>query len=126
MLSASSLVFPSWAQVFIRHANAVLGVQTLAYIYRDIWPLATYTDLPLDRAEGSILWAKVIVLVIVGIFVPLFVPRVYVPYDPEVFHLAIITFLKLTILLEPYRTKFGTNLFNCIILLLHVPRSSRL
>ncbi|KAJ7578665.1 P-loop containing nucleoside triphosphate hydrolase protein [Mycena floridula] len=83
ILSASSLVFPSWAQVFIRHANSVLGVQTLVYLYRDIWPLATYTDLPLDRAEGSILWAKVVVLSIIAIFVPLFVPRVYVPYDPE-------------------------------------------
>ncbi|KAJ7578270.1 P-loop containing nucleoside triphosphate hydrolase protein [Mycena floridula] len=83
ILSASSLAFPSWAQVFIRHANSVLGVQTIVYVYRDIWPLATYTDLPLDRAEGSMLWAKVVVLVIIAIFVPLFVPRVYIPYDPE-------------------------------------------
>ncbi|KAJ7578700.1 P-loop containing nucleoside triphosphate hydrolase protein [Mycena floridula] len=83
ILSASSLVFPSWAQVFVRHANAVLGVQTLVYLYRDIWPLSTYTELPLDRAEGSILWAKLVVLALIAIFVPLFVPRVYVPYDPE-------------------------------------------
>ncbi|KAJ7578610.1 P-loop containing nucleoside triphosphate hydrolase protein [Mycena floridula] len=69
--------------LLIRHANAVLGVQTLVYIYRDIWPLATYTDLPMDRAEGSILWAKLVVLAIITIIVPLFVPRVYVPYDPE-------------------------------------------
>lgn len=54
------------------------------YIYRDIWPLAKYTDQPLDAAEGWLLWTKIAVLVIIAVIVPLFMPRQYIPIDPKV------------------------------------------
>ncbi|KAI0258861.1 P-loop containing nucleoside triphosphate hydrolase protein [Gloeopeniophorella convolvens] len=43
------------------------------YIYRDIWPLLTFTLVPADRAEGSLLCGCH----------PLTVPRQYTPYDPK-------------------------------------------
>ena len=54
------------------------------YVYRDIWPLATYSLEPEDKAEGNILWIKISVLVVTAIVIPLFIPNAYVPVDPEV------------------------------------------
>jgi len=54
------------------------------YVYRDLWPLATYTQKPADEAEGGVLWAKISILAVTAVFIPLFVPRRYVPVDPKV------------------------------------------
>jgi hypothetical protein len=59
-------------------------VELCAYGFRDLVPLATWTELPLDRAEGSMLWAKVALLVLNAIVIPLFIPRRYVPLNPLV------------------------------------------
>ncbi|KAF8969860.1 hypothetical protein BDZ97DRAFT_1902271 [Flammula alnicola] len=58
---------------------SVLGV----YMYRDLYPLATYSLQPADRGEGEILWAKISVLTLVAVFIPLFTPRRYVPAEPK-------------------------------------------
>ncbi len=58
----------------------VLGV----YTYRDIYPLATYTQEPADLHEGPIIWIKIVTLIVAAIFIPLFSPRHYVPLDPKV------------------------------------------
>ncbi|KAJ7581129.1 P-loop containing nucleoside triphosphate hydrolase protein [Mycena floridula] len=83
ILSFISLTSVSWSQVLIRHVNGVLCTQMAIYCYRDVYPLATYTLHPLDQGEGPILWAKMSVLFVTSICIPLFVPRVYVPFDPE-------------------------------------------
>lgn len=59
---------------------------TLAvFIYRDVWPLATYEQVPEDATvEGPIFWAKLAILAIIALVVPLFVPTKYIPLDPEV------------------------------------------
>lgn len=63
----------------------VLLCVLVVYTYRDLWPLATYTMYPKDlEREGNILWAKIFVLWVVTVFIPLFVPRRYVPADPKV------------------------------------------
>jgi len=54
------------------------------YAYRDLWPLATYTQQPKDLADGGLVWAKVSVLAFTAIIIPLFIPRQYVPVDPKV------------------------------------------
>lgn len=54
------------------------------YVYRDVWPLATYDQDPADAEEGSILWKKFSVLAITAIVIPLFCPRPYIPVDPKV------------------------------------------
>jgi hypothetical protein len=54
------------------------------YIYRDLWPLATFAIEPRDTAEGWILVAKIIILFVTAIVVPLLMPRIYIPVDPKV------------------------------------------
>jgi hypothetical protein len=55
-----------------------------AYAYRDIWPSVTLTLRPADANEGWLLWSKVIIAGIAGVFVPMYEPYVYCPYDPAV------------------------------------------
>ncbi|PBK89786.1 P-loop containing nucleoside triphosphate hydrolase protein [Armillaria gallica] len=72
-----------WSHVAIRHLNAVLVVTTCVYVYRDIAPLATFTNIPRDISEGWVLWAKIAVLLFTGTVIPLSVPREYTPVDPN-------------------------------------------
>ncbi|KAJ7283148.1 P-loop containing nucleoside triphosphate hydrolase protein [Mycena rebaudengoi] len=69
-------------QQLIRHANTVLFVAFAVYVYRDVFPLATFTRVPEDLHEGPILWAKISLLFATAIVVPLFTPRQYIPVDP--------------------------------------------
>jgi hypothetical protein len=64
--------------------NAVLAATFATYFYRDILPLATYDEQPLDVGEGWILWAKMVVLVVTAVGIPLLMPRQYIPVDPQV------------------------------------------
>ncbi|KAF9013113.1 multidrug resistance-associated ABC transporter [Cyathus striatus] len=52
------------------------------YTCRDIWPLITIDGTPQDVDEGPFLWAKLIIITITAVFIPLFIPRRYVPVDP--------------------------------------------
>ena len=54
------------------------------YAYRDVWPLATFTNGPLDAAEGWVLWAKISALFLTVLVVPVCIPSVYRPVDPKV------------------------------------------
>ncbi|KAF7368478.1 Multidrug resistance-associated ABC transporter protein [Mycena venus] len=45
-------------------------------------PLATFTGVPADLGEGWRLWAKIVLLSITAVIIPLFTPRQYVPVDP--------------------------------------------
>jgi hypothetical protein len=62
----------------------VLFIALVVYFYRDIWPLATYTENPVDGYEGALLWTKLVVLFTTAVIIPLVVPRQYVPVDPKV------------------------------------------
>ena len=63
----------------IRHMNFVLLVTWLVFAYRDLWPLATYTLSPVDASEGPLLWAKIGVLTLGAVVIPLTIPRNYAP-----------------------------------------------
>jgi ABC-type branched-subunit amino acid transport system permease subunit len=67
-----------------RHLNVVLLAALAIYIYRDVYPLATYDESPRDLAEGSLLWLKVAVLGMTAVIIPLLMPRQYIPYDSKV------------------------------------------
>ncbi|KAF8876201.1 hypothetical protein CPB84DRAFT_1853019 [Gymnopilus junonius] len=54
------------------------------YAYRDIWPLATYYLEPADIAEGNLLWAKMAIVGVMAVVIPLLIPNRYVPTDPKV------------------------------------------
>jgi hypothetical protein len=73
-----------WSVLARRYNVALLLVLLATYLYRDVWPLATYTETPVDIAQGRFLWAKIVVLVFTALVIPLFVPRRYVPVDPTV------------------------------------------
>lgn len=66
------------------HTSLILAVTWCVYIYRDVWPLATVTTSPADLAEGKILWAKIALLSLGGIVIPLLTPRTYVPSQAKV------------------------------------------
>ena len=67
-----------------RHNNFVSFVALAVYVYRNIWPLATYTEDPVDGSEGALLWIKLTVLFTTAVIIPLVVPRQYVPIDRKV------------------------------------------
>jgi hypothetical protein len=74
----------SWSTPAIA-ANLLTLLSALGvYAYRDLWPLAKYYEQPADAAEGYVLWIKITLLAFNAVFIPLFVPRRYVPADPKV------------------------------------------
>ncbi|KAJ6587826.1 hypothetical protein B0H10DRAFT_2233874 [Mycena sp. CBHHK59/15] len=66
----------------VRHVNCVLFSSFCVYLYRDFLPLATFTRVPEDASEGRILWAKITLLFLTAVIIPLFTPRQYIPVDP--------------------------------------------
>nr|GAT58777.1 predicted protein [Mycena chlorophos] len=64
-------------------ADVVLIACFVAIAYRDLYPLATYTEVPQDEDEGWLMWAKCAALTISGAFVPLFRQRLYTPVNPQ-------------------------------------------
>jgi hypothetical protein len=83
MLLASLPLVSRGLQVSI-HLNTVLLVSFGSYAYRDLFPLATFTLVPQDLAQGWLLWAKIVVLAVAAVVIPLSTPRPYIPLDPEV------------------------------------------
>ena len=85
MLSLASVVFnAARSRAAVRHLALVMVTAWGVFAYRDLWPLATFTLTPLDRAEGWLLWTKVGFLTFAGVVVPLLIPRQYIPVDPSV------------------------------------------
>ncbi|KAF9525551.1 multidrug resistance-associated ABC transporter [Crepidotus variabilis] len=115
ILSSLSLIPGQWSQTLARHTNFTLFVAFATYAYRDIWPLATFTQQPIDDVGRTLIWVEISLLAFSAIFVPLFVPRQYVPADPtspmpvpnpeqtaSIFSLAAYTFLD-PVIFEAYR-----------------------
>lgn len=87
-LSVVSLLSRSLSNRATKHNNVLLLLTFGIYVYRDIWPLATYFLEPVDKAEGKYLWAKISVLAVTAILIPLCIPSAYVPVDPDVSRLS--------------------------------------
>lgn len=75
-------VFSSMSSLTLSHVNFVLVVSWVVFLFRDIVPLLTYTETPIDH--GSLVWALFGVLTFIGILVPLLTPRPYIPSDAAV------------------------------------------
>ncbi|KAF5309503.1 hypothetical protein D9619_012343 [Psilocybe cf. subviscida] len=83
-LGLLSLISHKWGLQATRINIFLLLVTLSVFVYRDIWPLATYEQVPVDAAvEGPLFWAKFAILTIIALVVPLFIPRKYVPVDPK-------------------------------------------
>ncbi|KAJ7650107.1 multidrug resistance-associated ABC transporter [Roridomyces roridus] len=78
-LLAAAAIFSSVAKA---HLDFILSVAFIVYFYRDILPLGTYTWPIQDAAEGRVLLAKIIVLTVAAVMIPLVTPRTYIPVDP--------------------------------------------
>ncbi|KAJ7033733.1 multidrug resistance-associated ABC transporter [Mycena alexandri] len=72
-----------WGRIAVRHLNTLLLCTFGVYLYRDIFPLATFALDPLDFVEGPLLWAKIFVLFTIACIIPLVIPRQYIPVDPK-------------------------------------------
>jgi hypothetical protein len=53
-------------------------------VYRNVWPLITFTLAPADAHEGWLIWTKIALAGVAGIVVPMAEPTVYIPFDPTV------------------------------------------
>ncbi|KIK62964.1 hypothetical protein GYMLUDRAFT_259735 [Collybiopsis luxurians FD-317 M1] len=80
---ASVLANWRWSRNSIRHLNTVLCVTLALYAYRDLYPLGTFELVPQDGKEGRFIWAKISLLTLAGVVIPLTVPRKYIPADPK-------------------------------------------
>ncbi|KAI0633973.1 P-loop containing nucleoside triphosphate hydrolase protein [Trametes polyzona] len=56
------------------HASLILATIWSVYLYRDVWPLATVNETPVDLSEGKALWAKFALLSLAGVMIPLLTP----------------------------------------------------
>ena len=84
LLAAIPIFIKVWRTSLVRHNILVLLTVLAVYIYRDVWPLANYGKTPIDVEEGKLLWAKLTILTITAVLIPLFIPREYIPIDPDV------------------------------------------
>jgi hypothetical protein len=71
------------AEIASFHLSSLLFITLSVYVYRNIWPLLTFTLVPADGWEGALLWVKIGLLSLAGIVVPLITPRQYIPLDPK-------------------------------------------
>ncbi|TFY56647.1 hypothetical protein EVJ58_g7510 [Rhodofomes roseus] len=83
VLSLAATLTTSPTSLWATHVNLVLIPTWAVYIYRDVFPLTTFTLSPIDAAEGGWLWAKIALLTYVALIVPLIIPRPYTPVDPK-------------------------------------------
>lgn len=79
-----SLTVKTWSTLTTRYNILLLLSIFLTYAYRDIWPLATYYDRPVDITEGGVLWLKIGITFFTAIIIPLFIPRRYIPVVAKV------------------------------------------
>uniref|UniRef100_A0A8H8CG88 P-loop containing nucleoside triphosphate hydrolase protein n=1 Tax=Psilocybe cubensis TaxID=181762 RepID=A0A8H8CG88_PSICU len=78
-LTPTPAVNPATLQYLRQQSKDNAGLVT----FGDIWPLATYTQQPKDWPQDEFLWIKLAILSFTAWFIPLFVPRRYVPVNPE-------------------------------------------
>ncbi|KAJ7700789.1 P-loop containing nucleoside triphosphate hydrolase protein [Mycena rosella] len=83
ILASISISGCSWSTVSERHVNTLLLAILFTYVYRDVYPLATFARPQLDIDEGGLMWAKIVILTIIGVVLPLAVPRSYTPLDAQ-------------------------------------------
>jgi hypothetical protein len=83
ILALSTLVIPKRLRRPAKnHLVLILLVTWSVYIYRDLWPLATFTLQPVDPNTWTT-WTSIALLTITAVFVPMFMPHEYTPVDPE-------------------------------------------
>ncbi|KAE9389854.1 hypothetical protein BT96DRAFT_1002861 [Gymnopus androsaceus JB14] len=70
---------PRWGILYKRHVNTVLLVALGVYTVRDLAPLVRTSDA--EHRGGALLWAKIALLFLMAVVVPLASPRVWIPVE---------------------------------------------
>ncbi|KAF8799457.1 multidrug resistance-associated ABC transporter [Phlegmacium glaucopus] len=83
VMAIVSVTVKDWSVSATRYNILVLLSVFGVYLYRDIWPLATFTEEPKDLQEGYMFWVKFSIVTLTAVIIPLFIPRQYVPVDPK-------------------------------------------
>jgi hypothetical protein len=126
-------LFPSrpgepYASVASFHLSSILLITFSVYAYRDIWPLLTFTLSPADGREGSLLWAKVSLLAVAGVVIPLVtVPRRMSHSIPRPVRLPFLFISRLTLSAgssDGYKSRADSVLF--VYDAVYIPRSHSL
>ncbi|CAG7846211.1 ATP-binding cassette transporter abc4 Short=ABC transporter abc4; AltName: Full=ATP-energized glutathione S-conjugate pump abc4; AltName: Full=Glutathione S-conjugate-transporting ATPase abc4 [Serendipita indica DSM 11827] len=76
------LIKKRWRRVAKNHLNILLVAAWAVYLYRDVWPVATYTLQPVDPNHWTT-WTSIALLTLVAVAIPAFMPHEYIPVDPE-------------------------------------------
>lgn len=108
---------PKIANAANTHLVWLLFVSWATYAYRDLYPFATFTLIPLDISEGWFIWAKIGVLSFAGLVIPLGVPTHYVPFNLKVRKRSAEIWLRLEQLLPGSRFRAKSRA-NCLLVLL--------
>ncbi|EMD39554.1 hypothetical protein CERSUDRAFT_150095 [Gelatoporia subvermispora B] len=83
LLGIVSVSAGTWlSKLACRHLAAVLVATWGVYMYRDVWPYATFTLVPQDGVGWQI-WTQIGLLSVAGVVVPLFSPQQYIPLDSK-------------------------------------------
>lgn len=76
--------YGQFSKLVSAHLTVVLLTLLAVYAYRDVWPLLTFIEEPVDSCEGYFLWGKLASLTVGAVVYPLFSPRLYIPLDDKV------------------------------------------
>ncbi|KAF9449128.1 multidrug resistance-associated ABC transporter [Macrolepiota fuliginosa MF-IS2] len=83
ILSFGSFLNIRWQPIFSQHCFLLLFGSLLVNVYRNVWPLATYSRAPADTSDGPLIWVELVLLTFVAVIIPLSSPRQYKPIDPK-------------------------------------------
>lgn len=85
ILSAAVLLSRDSIQHHLRRHATFLSILAFAvFAIRDLWPIALYDREPVDGQLGWLLWTRIGLVGYIGLVVPIVLPGVYVPVDPNV------------------------------------------
>jgi len=126
LAAVATFARPGIAKLVNTHATWNLFGTWVVYVWRDVYPLGTFTLQPLDIEEGWLMWTKFGLLSVAAVFVPLFVPTEYIPLDPEVRHfehhdVLFKMCLKVLTIGHAIRAKQGADCFVGILRILFLP-----
>ncbi|KAG8830089.1 hypothetical protein FRC17_005452 [Serendipita sp. 399] len=62
------------------HLNVLFSSALLVYLYRDVWPLATFTLHPVDPHHWTT-WTSIALLILVAVVIPVSMPHEYIPVN---------------------------------------------
>ncbi|KAI5122641.1 hypothetical protein M0805_008725 [Coniferiporia weirii] len=83
LLAISSIIAsPRWRDIASRQLAFLLFTDFVVYLILDVWPYATMTPTPFDPASDPTTWARLVLLALGGLVVPLIMPRPFRALTP--------------------------------------------